>query len=55
MGGLATMRGFPIPYYQDVWDTPEVDFNQPIIVVLDVLIIYLPITFIAYKLKSNKN
>jgi len=55
MGGIATTLGFPIPYYRDVWRTPGIDFYQPIIIVLDVLLIYLFVTFIAYNLIGSKN
>ena len=55
MGGIATTRGFPIPYYRDVWSTPGIDFDQPLIAVLDVLIIYLGITFIVYSLVNIRN
>jgi hypothetical protein len=55
MGGIATTKGFPIPYYRDVWSTPGIDFNQPLVVLLDVLIIYLFITFVAYNLIGQKN
>ena len=55
MGGFASVRGFPIPFYRDVWNTPEIDFNQPIIAILDVLIIYLFTTFITYNLIGTKH
>jgi len=50
MGGFATVRGFPIPFYRNVWNTPEIDFNQPIIAIVDVLIIFLFTTFLALVL-----
>jgi len=55
MGGFTTVRGFPIPFYRDVWNTPVIDFNQPIIAIVDVLIIYLFTTFIAYNLVGTKH
>lgn len=55
LGGLGTTRGFPIPYYRDIWATPHVEFNQPGIIIIDVLIFYIVITLFAYMLKRNKS
>lgn len=49
MGGYATVSGFPIPYYRDVWATPEIDFNHSSIAIIDILIIYLFITLLLKK------
>ncbi|HLN18723.1 MAG TPA: hypothetical protein VK255_00970 [Patescibacteria group bacterium] len=55
-GGLATSSGFPIPYYRDVYETPEVDFYQPWIIILDVIIIFIPVTLaaIGYTIANQK-
>jgi hypothetical protein len=54
-GGLGSMRGFPIPYYRDIWETPNIEFNQPGIIAIDVLIIYALITLVVYQVNRDKN
>ena len=50
MGGIATIKGFPIPYYRDVWSTPQIDYYIPIMKFVDIGLIYTLTTFIGFKL-----
>jgi hypothetical protein len=53
MGGIATTKGFPIPYYRDVWTTPQVDYYIPLIKYIDIALIYTAITFVGLKLSKK--
>jgi hypothetical protein len=53
IGGISTTLGFPIPYYHDVYETPNIEYYIPIIKIVDILIFYIIITLITY-LKINK-
>lgn len=50
IGGFATIKGFPIPYYRDVWTTPDIDYSLPIVKYIDICLIYIISTFITLKL-----
>lgn len=50
MGGIATIKGFPIPYYRNLWSTPQIDYYFPLIKFVDIGLVYTLITFIGLKL-----
>jgi hypothetical protein len=54
IGGIATTKGFPIPYYYDKYITPGVDVYNPIIMYLDIALIYTIMTLIVSKIVKNK-
>jgi len=48
-GGYATTKGFPVPYYRDVWTTPNIDYSLPVVKYIDIFLIYIISTFIVLK------
>jgi len=54
MGGIATVQGFPISYYYDVWSTPNVEWDYPPIILVDILIIYSILTLLVYFIWKKK-
>lgn len=52
-GGLGVTVGFPIPFYivrrHDINASPEI-FDAPFLKYVDILVVYLSLTFIASKL-----
>ena len=56
-GGFSTVKGFPIPYYRDVWSTPWTDFHVELLKYVDIGLIYIVSTVGALVLfnASGKN
>ena len=48
LGGLATRIGFPITYYHDVYKTPEIDYDVPLLRYVNVLIVYIGLTIVSW-------
>ena len=52
-GGVVQVAGLPFNYLVDYWDTPQVDYYDPFIILVDILIFYIILTAIAYSIKKT--
>lgn len=54
LGGQASLSGFPIRYYYDLWETSDVEFNMPFLRYVNWAIYYSIYTFFAYLVFQSK-
>lgn len=54
MGGISTVRGFPIPYYVDLWATPGIEKYEPWLKYFNILILYLLLAIIGSVILYHK-
>jgi hypothetical protein len=54
VGGLSTTVGFPIPYYHNVFETPEIEYYNPVIKFVDIFIFYIITSLISYFIIKDK-
>jgi hypothetical protein len=56
-GGIANAGGFPFLVYYDYWFSPGVELYNPLIILVDILLIYLVLTIIGlinYLIKEKE-
>jgi hypothetical protein len=53
LGGMSTTIGFPIPYYYDYYQTSGVEYFQPMVKYVDIVLVYIFLTIIAILLQNK--